>query len=579
MVTAILYNLTRVLCKSGLTIFIWFSTLTVVEERDISWIPFNAEIRKEKYDAFLVVNISAKKLYADDKISCCYSNISRDVTRHSPDHYVKISKCLTFSNKVKITNDAIKVNCYVKKNRARKVYANTHAIALMTDDLKRRKNKFHKANPPSVLIIGIDSVSRLNFARTLPSTSNYLKQWKWINYKAYNKVGYNTFPNIMALLTGLNLKAIKQIADLKLNFLDVYHMIWKDFQRLGYVTAYAEDQADMNTFTFGKKGFKDQPTDFYFRPYTLATETMTIRKEYSLFYCAGPESYGERILNIAKDFTRTFSKQPVFGFFWMNSFSHDNVNTPMRMDDKIKLFFRTLQNNGVMNTTIIIFLSDHGIRQGKIRHTRTGWFEERLPFLHFWIPKTFRDSHKREYKNLQQNSEKLTTPYDIYMTLQHILNLSNLNYIMKPSLSCPKCRSLFSPISSTRSCADALIDTEFCTCMFYKDFDPRHPLVLKVAKFVINETRRSMFTNSNSVTNCAVLEVGHIHYSRIAVNYPYRKKNVTYMVIQFETKPRTVLEATVRLEETEFGPQIYVEGQVHRLDLYKYTGNLADWSD
>lgn len=488
----------------------------------------------------------------------------------------RLSTCVTFKDSVKITNTAIKVNCYTNESRIQKVYANTHASIITSEKLKSRKHKFRRKKPISVLIIGIDSVSSLNFVRTLPSTSNYLKKHRWIYYKAYNKVGYNTFPNIMAILTGLSLQSIKRVGNLKTNFLDTYNMIWKDFQRLGYVTAYAEDQANMNTFTFGKRGFKQPPTDFYFRDYTVITEQLTNSSKSSTVYCPGPESYGDRMLNIARDFTSTFSTQPFFGFFWMNSFSHDDVNAPMKMDNQIKTFFQDLQDKGIMNRTAIIFLSDHGMRYGQIRHTKTGWLEERLPFLYFWMPKWFKEDHKQEYKNLHENSKKLTTPYDVYMTLQHILVLSGLNYTIKQSMSCHNCTSLFKQVSGIRSCADASIDTEFCSCISYEDMDSNHPLVTKAANFVIKKIRTDMLIESSSASKCAVLEIDSIRFSRIATNYPYRQTNTTHILIQFETKPKTVLEATVKFEEGKHGLRIHIEGNVQRLDMYRYTGWCVD---
>lgn len=493
--------------------------------------------------------------------------------------FYRYSNCRSFVDKVRITTDAILVNCYAEASKIHKIYTNTHATAIMTDKLKSRIHTFGEYKPPSVLILGIDSISRSNFFRTLVSTSNYLKQKKWINFKAYNKVGYNTFPNVMAMLTGRSLTSIKAFGKPSLLFINTYDLIWKDYQRLGYVTAYAEDLAYMNTFTYTRKGFKEPPTDFYYRPYTIATETLKIIRDYSLIYCAGPESYGERILNIAEDFADTFAKQPNFGLFWMNSFSHDDVNTPARMDEKLTRFLQNLERRGIMNNSIIIFLSDHGARYGRIRHTSTGWLEERLPFLHFWIPENFRKSHKREYLNLQKNSERLTTPYDLYMTLQHILVLSGARYKMRQSVSCRKCTSLFKEVASVRSCGDASIDFEYCACIFYVYFNPNHPLVSEVAKFVLKETRRIMLTKTSSASKCATLEVKRIRSSRIATNYYDSSKNLTFMHIQFETKPRAMLEAIVRLENNNFGTQAYIEGEVHRLDLYKYTSWCVEDED
>jgi len=52
--------------------------------------------------------------------------------------------------------------------------------SLADDDSIRRK--------PSVLLWGIDSMSRMNFQRTMPQMYKYLREKKWFELQGYNKV-------------------------------------------------------------------------------------------------------------------------------------------------------------------------------------------------------------------------------------------------------------------------------------------------------------------------------------------------------------------------------------------------------
>ncbi|GIX85528.1 uncharacterized protein CDAR_52101 [Caerostris darwini] len=58
-------------------------------------------------------------------------------------------------------------------------------------------------NPVNVLIFGLDSLSRLAFIRLLPRTYKYLTEdLQMTVFRGMNKVGDNTYPNLIALLTG-----------------------------------------------------------------------------------------------------------------------------------------------------------------------------------------------------------------------------------------------------------------------------------------------------------------------------------------------------------------------------------------
>uniref|UniRef100_A0A8D8ZNW9 Uncharacterized protein n=1 Tax=Cacopsylla melanoneura TaxID=428564 RepID=A0A8D8ZNW9_9HEMI len=63
----------------------------------------------------------------------------------------------------------------------------------------------------SVLIVGIDAVSRLNFQRQMPKSYNYLEtHCDLVDMKGYNKIGDNTFPNLVAVLAGMSEEKLKE---------------------------------------------------------------------------------------------------------------------------------------------------------------------------------------------------------------------------------------------------------------------------------------------------------------------------------------------------------------------------------
>jgi hypothetical protein len=214
-------------------------------------------------------------------------------------------------------------------------------------------------------------------------------------------------------------------------------------------------------------GFVDPPTDYYLRPYVLASEKLLkTRQRFSAKYCTGPELSVERIFDFAVDFAKTFRKQPHFGFFWTNGVSHENVNGPSSIDGHFLAKLQDMEASGVMNDSMIIVLSDHGMRYGDIRSTFVGWYEERLPFIYIWLPEWFREQDPEGYHALRVNQNRLTSPYDLYETLRDILRRAGGQ--APPSSGCPRCATLFELAPRARGCTDAGVAPHWCTCAAFQ---------------------------------------------------------------------------------------------------------------
>ena len=90
------------------------------------------------------------------------------------------------------------------------------------------------------------------------------------------KTGDNTFPNVLALTTGLwagerdgagsETGPFKPQAghDDQLD-IDSLPFIWKHYKDKGCATFFSEDSPAIGTFNYYKQGFRDPPTDVYDR--------------------------------------------------------------------------------------------------------------------------------------------------------------------------------------------------------------------------------------------------------------------------------------------------------------------------
>lgn len=401
----------------------------------------------------------------------------------------------------------------------------------------------------SVMFVGIDSVSRLNLLRTMPKTSRYLHKNNWISLKGYNKIDDNTFPNLMAILTG---HTVNQITHLcwrnRKEKLDNCPLIWYNYSSNGYVTCYAEDEPTIGSFNYHKTGFLKTPTDYYLRPFMLAAEKrLKIKTLNSLNVCIGPNPTLDYILDYAIDFAYTFNDLLTFSLFWMNSYSHNDLNNPSLIDSRMVKFFIDLEKTGALNTTLVIFLSDHGMRFGSIRETYVGWLEERLPFIYFWLPEWFRKIHPDKTEGLLKNAERLTSPFDVYVTLNDILGLETVG-----PAGCPRCQTLFKEVAWNRTCLDAGITEHWCTCSEYKTLSLETSPVWAIARYVLSELNKLVENGRHNLarrTKCAKLKLKRVLSLRSKIFT--RKIGHEEYVILFQTLPGEALfEATVRHKNT-----------------------------
>lgn len=179
----------------------------------------------------------------------------------------------------------------------------------------------------------------------------------------------NTFPNLMAILTGYNQSSSYEYCDpKKVGQLDKCPFMWKHFVNSGYATGYAEDEAKIGTFNYHKYGFLQQPTSHYFRPFAMAAEKyLKIKFKSSLKFCLGFQNYADFIYQYAVDFATAYKNDPFFGLFWTNTFSHNDISDPSSMDERIKYYLEELESRGILNESAVIFFSDHGLRFGPVR--------------------------------------------------------------------------------------------------------------------------------------------------------------------------------------------------------------------
>ena len=514
----------------------------------------------------VTVNRSALRHYGQVKY-CKYYQVFRPSL--GDDDVFNISTVgVRFVNSAFVTFDFIMVQCFNLQDKS--VYKHYHAL-IQPKYQKQKESKVQESKPrkPNILMVGIDSVSRLNFLRLMPETRRVLlHELKAFDLKGFNKVADNTLVNILPMTTGSfmhELDVKRGIQSGKLIFDDVPFM-WKEFKNMGYTTLLAEDCPLVSMFNYFKEGFNQVPTDYYIRPFMLAiNEERRMWSQDHKCFMDKPDS--EIILNWLLDFQRYHKKkqQPYFAFTFLGRFSHDDTNGASEIDILYQIFMQTLIREGLLDNTILLFFSDHGSRYGTTAHTSMRQFEARLPFFFILPPRHLLTGE--ESQNLKINQNRLTTFFDIHSTLWHLIKGTNAKQGKHG-------QSLLHEVPHGRSCQDASIPSFWCACVrnYANAFTKKDLISFEAAKVTINYINTLLQSHTNLCRKVSVKSV--IDFTYIGEEFDLDSGNVIQLYrLILDVLPGGVTYATeVKIDTALNQPQCCEFENILRISKYQFEG-------
>ena len=264
-------------------------------------------------------------------------------------------------------------------------------------------------------------------------------------------------------------------------------------------------------------------------------------------------------LDYTADLIRELRNDLYFTYSFSTRLSHDFLNNAGLLDNVYHHLLETIHKAGYLNDTILIFFSDHGMRWGEIMFTSQGYLEERLPFMFIVPPPGFKDKHPLAYRNLYNNRNKLTSPFDIHATLEMILENKYHNDMKSHEERTKIGVSLFSPISSGRTCTDAGIPAHYCTCQSWTQLTSNSTDVRTIVKGVMTKLNGKIRHRKK----CAQLSLYKINAAKLSNNIKIVKKQVhQYYRFQLQTEPGFGLfDVSVWVKEN------YTNGDSHGLIL------------
>lgn len=436
------------------------------------------------------------------------------------------------------------------------------------DKLMNTFKTIHNATrAPSVLILGLSNVGRLNMRRTMPNAYKFLTSNRFYDYQGYTAVGHDSYSNFMAVLAGMN---VSKYDCAQSGLADMCPIIWKAYKQSGYATALFEDSYKMDTLIEMDKRFTRKPVDYFGVPGMKMLEELMLDKE----VCVEDRYIAEYPLNLTLNFATLYKEQPYFGVFWTKSLTSHDVRHFMALDRTLTRTFIDMKKQGILNDAIVIVMGDHGFPTRPYVTLPGGWYDFRLPALFISLPKWYKKKYPIDDLALKYNRNQLISPYDVHATLKEILIRSNrANNATFAKARCAKCQSLFYAVPQNRTCGDIGVIPGLCPCSLNQELNPSEKsLVKEAAEFAVKHMNSLVEQHLKSYDKnkdfCMELKLKNLTFSG--------KMDDDQFMIEFETSPGTAMYQAVVVTRSD--GQFTLIGKIVPLDRINENGHCVMFS-
>jgi hypothetical protein len=241
------------------------------------------------------------------------------------------------------------------------------------------------------------------------------------------------------------------------------------------------------------------------------------------------------------------------------------------LDEPYYELMRGLKSGHLLNNTLLILNSDHGTISSDYSRTAEGLIEARVPLLYFVFPEWFKDKYGSAFRNLLRNARGLSTHYDIYETLNDLLDLETVSNtalesrrIEPGSRADGKGLSLFLPIPLDRTCESAFVPDEYCICWSWTQMDNPHKdiNVIRAVSFTLDLMNKEI----DKSPRCSRLDLEKVIDGKMTED----SRGAQLYEVIFQTIPsHGIFGAVLKVEEvTDTGLKFSVVGEVERQNTY-----------
>lgn len=247
----------------------------------------------------------------------------------------------------------------------------------------------------------------------------------------------------------------------------------------------------------------------------------------------------EVIIKYINDILASSQDAPVFIHSWLTVLAHECSIAAKHADTIFAKFLREVDKKN----TIIVFMGDHGEVFGQFRETVQGWYEDKLPSLWIYLPDKLKARFPQWVESLHINSKRLTSHFDLYKTLVHILqtfDTENLGRETYEKQSHQYGQTLFQPVPENRSCSDAGVPEGYCACSEPQSLNVSDPQVLTAVNVALQYIIKML------PKECEIPELAEVVEAKFFVT----PKDYNVYIVTFITNPgHFMFEGTVKQDE------------------------------
>ena len=248
--------------------------------------------------------------------------------------------------------------------------------------------------------------------------------------------------------------------------------------------------------------------------------------------------------------------------------SHDTNERFNWIDNDLFNFLNNGNQKKLFNNTAIFLFADHGVRFTDKRTSNNRYLEERMPFFSIYLPDNYKNRNLLKYNYLKENTNYLTSPFDIYATVRDLTGLEPLNYSKTTIPELQRSISLLNKIKPERNCEHIGISDHFCICaQNWASKTVNDENIIKAAQFSINVINE---LTSSLRNQCLSLNLKEIISAELL-----KKGNIIIYKIQFITLPNKGVYETLLyndyINSSEFRSKYFSiksRNEISRIDAY-----------
>ena len=356
------------------------------------------------------------------------------------------------------------------KNQYGDLKMNVHFNKTLSD-LRKSQEINTKPLYKNILMVYVDGVSRPHFLRKFKKTSKFISQFIEYNntskfqsfqfFKVHSYPGH-TVGNLYRMIYGKPVQIKKSKS--------IIHY----FKENGFITAQVNDFCSKEPDSY--KGFyykQDQEREYEEFDHEFITldcdpnyEFKTGKATFLRGYCAVVKRcvYGKQnvdyFFEYAAKFWETYKTNRKFLKFHIST-AHESTGEVVKYtDEPLYNFITNLYEKNLLDDTLVLFSSDHGLHMPTVHHLLNSEDYENekfLPHLFAIVSKKNDKSYEEQFGNIYDNQQNFITTMDMYNTFSHVIygdqyyNLETQNEF----INTPKSKdaySIFEKIPRNRNC-------------------------------------------------------------------------------------------------------------------------------